>query len=85
MKMVSVARKLSMVEERRKEKIVRFGEEITRTEVTSPKTVLGSSFCKDVFRNNNNNNNNNNNINFSDIQRYVSNHQAYGKLSGNKD
>jgi hypothetical protein len=53
-----------------------FGEEITGTKVTNPKTVLGSSPGEDVgFRDN-----------FSyDIQRYVSNDQAYGKLSGNKD
>jgi hypothetical protein len=41
-KIVSVVRKLSTIEERRKEHNC-FGEEITGAEVTNPKTVLGSS------------------------------------------
>jgi hypothetical protein len=53
------------------------------------KSVLGSSLGEDVrFRGNNdddNNNNNNNNNNFYDIQRYVSNYWACGKLPGNND
>jgi hypothetical protein len=69
-------------------KIVCFGEEITRTEVVNPKTVLSSSLGGDVG--------------FRDIIITVviitittttifhaierqSNDQAYGKLSGNKD
>jgi hypothetical protein len=38
-----VAPKLSIKEERRKAKFGRFGEEVTGTKVTYPKTVLGSS------------------------------------------
>jgi hypothetical protein len=57
-----------------------FFDEITGTDIKNPKTVLGSSlgdnFC---FRNMRII------IIFSDIQRYVSNDQAHGKLSGNKD
>jgi hypothetical protein len=50
--------------------------EITENKVTNLKTVLGSCPGEDVgFRDN-----------FTyDIQRYISNDQAYGKLSGNKD
>jgi hypothetical protein len=56
MKMVSVGWKLCTIEERRKEKNC-FGEEITGTMVTNPKTVLGSSLGEDVgFRDNNSNN-----------------------------
>jgi hypothetical protein len=62
-----------------KNKIVCFGEEITGTEVTNPKTALGSSLGEDVeFRDDNNNN-------FYDIERCVSKYQVCGKLSGNKD
>jgi hypothetical protein len=41
-----VTPKLSTREERGKAKFVRFGEEITGTRVTNPKTVLGSSLGK---------------------------------------
>jgi hypothetical protein len=52
MKMVSVAWKLSTIE-RRKEQYC-FGEEITRTKVTNPKTISGSSLDEDAgFRDNN--------------------------------
>jgi hypothetical protein len=52
-----------------------FGEKITGTKVTNPKTVLGSSLGEDVgFRDNNNL--------FYDIQRYVSNDQAYAEAFG---
>jgi hypothetical protein len=52
-KAVPVARKLSTIEERCQEKIVCFGDEITGTKVTNPKTVLGSSLGEDVgFRDN---------------------------------
>jgi hypothetical protein len=72
---VSVARELSTIE-RRKERNC-FGEEIIGSLVTNPKTVLGFSLGEDVgFRDNNF---------FYYIQGYVSNDQAYGKLSGNKD
>jgi hypothetical protein len=69
--MVSVARKLSTIEWR-ENRVVCFGEEITGTKVRNPKTALGSSPGEGVgFRDNN----------FSyDIQRYVSNDQAYDKL-----
>jgi hypothetical protein len=47
-------------------------------ELRSQTQTLGLSLSEDVgFRNNNNN--------FYDIQQYVSNDQAYGKLSDNKD
>jgi hypothetical protein len=66
MKMVSVARELSTIEEGGG--INCFGKEITGTKVTNSKTVLDSSLGEDVgFRNNNN---------FYVIQRYVSNDQA---------
>jgi hypothetical protein len=53
-----------------------FSDEITGTEVTNPKSILVSRPSKDVgFRD----------IFSCDIQRYVSNDQAYGKLSGNED
>jgi hypothetical protein len=59
MKMVSVARKLSTTEWRKKN--VCFSEDITGTKVTNPKTVLGSNLSEDFeFRDF-----------FSDIQRYV--------------
>jgi hypothetical protein len=53
-----------------------FGEEITGTKATNTISVLGSSPGEDVgFRDH-----------FSyDIQQYVSNDQAYGKFSSNKD
>jgi hypothetical protein len=41
MKMVSIARKLSTIEDGAKNKIVCFGEKITGTKLTNPKTVLG--------------------------------------------
>jgi hypothetical protein len=47
-KIVSVARKLSTIEERRKEQNCFLGEEITGTKVTNPKTLLGSSLGEDV-------------------------------------
>jgi hypothetical protein len=50
------------------------------TKVTTPKIVLGSSLREDVFRDIIIDNNF-----FYDTQRYVSNYQACGKLSGNKD
>jgi hypothetical protein len=57
-KMVSVARKLSTIEEQRKEQNY-FSEEITGTDVTNPETNLGSSLRENFgFRDNNNNNNN---------------------------
>jgi hypothetical protein len=59
-----------------KNKLLCFGEEITGTKVTNSKTVLGSSLGEDVGFGDNF---------FCDIQRYVSNDHAYGKLSGNKD
>jgi hypothetical protein len=74
--MVSVARKLSTIAERRQDKSYYFEEEITGTEVTNPKTVLGSSLGGDVGFTDNF---------FRDIQRCVSNDQAHDKLSGNKD
>jgi hypothetical protein len=50
--MVSIAQKLSTIEKWQKNKIVCFGEEITGTKITNPKTVLGSSLGEDVkFRN----------------------------------
>jgi hypothetical protein len=50
--MVSVARNLSTIEERRQEENC-FGGEITGENVTKPKTVLGSSPGEDGgFRNN---------------------------------
>jgi hypothetical protein len=67
----SVAWKLSTVEGRKE--YFFFGQDITGTKVTNSKSVLGSSFGEDGFRDNN----------FSFI--YVSNDQAYDKLSGNKD
>jgi hypothetical protein len=72
--MISVALKLSMVEEWRNEKNCFVGE-IIGNKVTNPKTFLGASLGEDVFMDNF----------FYDIQRYVSNDQACGKLSGNKD
>jgi hypothetical protein len=55
-----------------RQKSVCFEEEITGTEVTKPKTVLVSGIGVDSdFRDNNF---------FYDIQRYVSNTQAYDKL-----
>jgi hypothetical protein len=74
-KMISVARKLSTIEERNQQFC--FVKEITGAKVTNPKTVLGSSPGEDVeFRNNN----------FSyDIQQYVSDDEAYDKLSDDKD
>jgi hypothetical protein len=47
-KMVSVTRKLSTIKKDSRNKIVCFGEEITGTKITNPKTVLGSSLGKDV-------------------------------------
>jgi hypothetical protein len=53
MKMVSVARKLSMIE-RRKEQHCLFGRRDYRTKVTNPKSVLGLSLGEDVgFTDNN--------------------------------
>jgi hypothetical protein len=53
------------------------GGEFTGAKVTNAKTVLDSSPGEDVeFRNNNFS---------SDIQRYLSNNQAYDKLSGDED
>jgi hypothetical protein len=79
-KIISVARKLSTIEERRKEQYCLFRRGKTVAEVANHKTILGSSLGEDVgFRNNSNNNF------FYVIQRYVSNDQAYNKLSGNKD
>jgi hypothetical protein len=75
--MISVTRKLSTTDEKRKEQNY-FGEEITGTQVTNPKTVLGSNLGEDVVFMDNN-------VFFYDIQRYVSNDHAYGKLSSNKD
>jgi hypothetical protein len=51
--------------------------EITGTKVTNPKTVLSVSLGEDVGFRDDNNNNNNNNTFLYDIQRYVSNDQAY--------
>jgi hypothetical protein len=52
-RVVSVALKLITAEERRQGESC-FGEDITGTEVTNPKTVLGSSPGKDdVFGDNN--------------------------------
>jgi hypothetical protein len=45
---VSVARKLRTIEERRQDQNC-FGEEITGTKFTIPKSVLGSSPGEDVF------------------------------------
>jgi hypothetical protein len=79
MRMFSVARKLSAIEERRQAKFVRFVEEITGTKVTNPKTAQISNLCEYFrFRDNNFI------IFLYDIQRYVSNDQAYYKLSDNK-
>jgi hypothetical protein len=58
-----------------KNKIVCSCEEVTGTEVTNLKTVPGSSLDDVRFRDNDF---------FHDIQRHVSNDQAYGRLSGNK-
>jgi hypothetical protein len=74
-RMVSVARKLSTIQERLQSTFVRFCEEITGTNVTNSKTVLGSCPGEDVGLGI---------IFFYDIQRYVSNDQACGKLSDNK-
>jgi hypothetical protein len=50
----SVARKISTIEERRQDIIICFGEEVTGTKVTDPKTVVGSSLGEDVgFRDGN--------------------------------
>jgi hypothetical protein len=52
-KVIHVARKLTTIQEQRQTKLVRFGEEITETMATNPKTVLGSSFGENVgFRDN---------------------------------
>jgi hypothetical protein len=73
MKKVSIARKLSTIDERRQQNCF---NEVTGTKVTNPETVLGSSLGEGVgFRDNF----------FYDIQLYVSNDQAYDNLSGNKD
>jgi hypothetical protein len=72
--MVSVARKLSTIERRKEQNC--FGEEITVTKATNSKSALGSSFGEHVGFGDNYKF-------FCDIQRYVSNDQAYGKLSGN--
>jgi hypothetical protein len=53
--MVSVAWKLSTIEERRKEHFFYFGEEFTGTKVANPKTVAGSSLDEDVGLRYNNN------------------------------
>jgi hypothetical protein len=75
--MVSVARKLSTIEEQRKEQNC-FGEKITGIEATNPKIVLGSSLDEDVgFRDNYSF--------FCDIQRYVSSNQVYDQLPDNKE
>jgi hypothetical protein len=76
--MVSVARKLSTREERRQAKCNHFDQEITGTKVTNPKTDLSWSLGEDVGHRDNNNF-------LYCIQRYVSNDQVYGKLSGNND
>jgi hypothetical protein len=60
--------------------IVCLEEDITGTEVTNPKMIMGSSLDKNPeFRVNN--------VNrfFYDKQRHVSNDQAYGRLLGNTD
>jgi hypothetical protein len=54
--MVSVARKLSTIEERAKNNIVSFGEEITITKATNPKSALGSSLSEYVGCRDNNDN-----------------------------
>jgi hypothetical protein len=51
MKMVLVARKLSTIDEQRKEQNC-FGEGITGTKVTNPKNILGSSSVEDGFKDN---------------------------------
>jgi hypothetical protein len=66
-------------------KIVRFGEEITGTKLTNPKTVVNSTLSEDVGFRDDDDNTNNKIINLYDIQRNVSNYQAYDKLSSNKD
>jgi hypothetical protein len=48
MREVPVSRKLSTIEEWCQGKIFLFGEDITGTEVTNPKTVLGPSPGEDV-------------------------------------
>jgi hypothetical protein len=58
-----------------KTNIVCFGEKITGTKVTNPKTVLDSSLGEDGGLRDNF---------FYDIQQYASNDQACGKLSANK-
>jgi hypothetical protein len=80
--MVSVARILSTIDERRQDQIVYFGREVTGTKVTNPKLPwvrvsekmlrLGIMILIIIIMS-------------YDIQRYVSNDQAYDKLSGNKD
>jgi hypothetical protein len=56
-----------------------FGEEVTETKVTNPNNALGSRLGEDVgFREDDDNF-------LHDIQRYVPNNQAYGKLSGNTE
>jgi hypothetical protein len=76
-RVVSVARQISTIEELYQDQIVCFSGKIKGAKVTNPRTVLGSSPGEDVgFRNNN----------FSCvIQRSVSNDRANDKLSGNKD
>jgi hypothetical protein len=52
-KKISVARKLSTIEERLQTKFICFGEDITGTEATNPKSVLVSCPGEDFgFRDN---------------------------------
>jgi hypothetical protein len=69
-----------------KDKIISFDEEVTGTKLRNPKTVVNSSLSEDIgFRDDDDDDNDNIKIiTFYDIQRNVSNFQAYGKLSGNK-
>jgi hypothetical protein len=78
--MVSIARKLSTIEERRQEPNCLFRRGDYRNKGHKPEKLLGSSLGEEGFRYNNNNY-----YYFYDIQRYVSNDQACGKLLGNKD
>jgi hypothetical protein len=85
---VPVVRKLSTIEERCQDQSCLFrredfrnkghnpdGEKIAGTKVTNPTSVVGSSLGEDVgFRNKF----------LCDIQRYISNDQAYYKHSDNK-
>jgi hypothetical protein len=45
--MVSVARRLSTIEERKTKPVSFFGDEITEAKATTPKTVLGSNSDED--------------------------------------